>query len=143
MGASINAFWPEITEEQMGSQPGFFNDDNAWGNFMAESSTDNEVIAALEKLNAKAVLTTTTDGMPAEEVDWVTPGQLANAAKTLRDAVKSGSPETKTILDCYTMGANDIDPISDELIQDLSDIEAISDWAQAEGAERMTLEVNW
>jgi hypothetical protein len=30
-----------------------------------------------------------------------------------------------------------------EFIRDLGDIEAIADWAEEEGAERMTLEVNW
>jgi hypothetical protein len=29
MGASINACWPGITEEQLESQPGFYNDDKA------------------------------------------------------------------------------------------------------------------
>ena len=40
MGASVSAYWPgieeELTEEQLDSQPGFFNDSKAWGNWMAE-----------------------------------------------------------------------------------------------------------
>ena len=36
MGASIVAYWPGITEEQIDTQPGFTNDDRAWGNWMAE-----------------------------------------------------------------------------------------------------------
>mgnify|MGYP000368440525 CR=1 FL=1 len=143
MGASINAYWSGITEEQLESQPGFYNDDKAWGDFMAEREGEPEVLEAIRKLNAAALLTHTTDGMTDEEVMWVSPSELRNAAKNLREAIQAGRPETKVILETYERNANDVDPIADELIQDLNDIEAIADWAESEGAKQMTLEVNW
>lgn len=143
MGASIRAYWPGVTEEQLESQPGFYNDDRAWGNFMAEREGEPEVLQAFNKLNAAALLTYTTDGMTDEDVKWVTPDQLRNAVKNLRDAIQSQLPETRVILEIYGRNANHIDPLADELIQDLDDIEAIADWAQAEGAKQITLEVNW
>lgn len=143
MGASVNAYWPGITEEQLESQPGFYNDDKAWGDFMAERENEPEVLEAVVKLNASALLTYTTDGVADEDVDWVTPGELKEAAKNLREAVEAGRPETKIILNTYGRNASGAEAAADELIRDLNDIEAIANWAEAEGAELMTLEVNW
>lgn len=143
MGASVNAYWPGISEGQRESQPGFYNDDKAWGDFMAEREKEPEVMEAIEKLNAGALLTFTTDGVEDEDVEWVTPGQLKEAARNLREAIRAGRPETEIILSTYERNANRAEPAADELIRDLNDIEAIADWAQAEGAELMTLEVNW
>ena len=143
MGASINAYWSGITEEQLESQPGFDNDDKAWGDFMAEREGEPEVLEAIRKLNAAALLSHTTEGMTDEEVSWVSPSELRNAAKNLREAIQAKRPETKIILETYERNANEVDPIADELIQDLNDIEAIANWAEAEGAKQMTLEVNW
>ncbi len=143
MGASVNAYWPGITEEQLESQPGFYNDDKAWGDFMAERENEPEVLKAIKKLNAGALLTYTTDGVADEDVDWVAPKELREAAKNLRDAIQAERPETKIILNTYERSANGAGSIADELIQDLNDIEAIANWAEAEDAEQMTLEVNW
>ena len=143
MGASVVAYWPGITDEQLESQPGFYNDDKAWGDFMAERENEPEVLEAIKKLNAGAILTYTTEGVDDEDVDWVTPKELREAAKNLREAVRARRPETKIILSVYERNANGVDPVADELVQDLNDIEAIANWAAAEGAELMTLEVNW
>ncbi|HET6977668.1 MAG TPA: hypothetical protein VFI24_15160 [Pyrinomonadaceae bacterium] len=143
MGASINAYWPGITDEQLESQPGFFNDDKAWGDFMAEREDEPEVIEAMKKLNAAALLTFTTDGVADEDVQWVTPDELRNAARNLREAIQSNRSETGVVLKVYERNANHVDPVADEFIQDLNDIEAIADWAEAKGAKQMTLEVNW
>jgi hypothetical protein len=143
MGASVIAYWPGITEEQLESQPGFYNDDKAWGDFMAERENEPEALEAIEKLNAAAILTYTTDGVADEDVDWVTPSELREAARKLREAVESKRPEASIILSVYERNANGVDPVADELTRDLNDIEAIANWAEAEGAELMTLEVNW
>jgi hypothetical protein len=143
MGASINAYWSGVTEEQLESQPGFYNDDKAWGDFMAERENEPEVLEAFRQLNVAALLTHTTDGMMDEDVMWVTPSELQNAAKSLRQAIQAKRPETDIILEIYGRNANGVDPIADELLQDLNDIEAIAEWAEAEGANKMTLEVNW
>ena len=143
MGASVVAYWTGITDEQLESQPGFYNDDKAWGDFMAEREDEPEVLEAIEKLNAGALLTYTTEGIDDEDVDWVTPNELREAAKNLREAIQAERPETKIILSVYERNANGVEPIANELIQDLNDIEAIANWAEAEGAERITLAVNW
>ena len=143
MGASVIAYWPGIKESQVESQPGFYNDDKAWGNWTVEREDEPEVLDAIKILEAEAILTCTTDGMDDEDVEWVSPGQLREAARKLRDAIKDKRPEVDVILEAYARNANGIDPVEKEFIQDLDDIEALANWAEAEGADRMTLEVNW
>jgi hypothetical protein len=136
MGASVTAYWPGLTEEQFESQPGFRNDDRAWGNWMAEREGNLAVFNAIRKLGADAILTAMTDGRDDEDVSWVTPQQL-------REAVRAGSPETRIILETYERNANRLDPIAKEFIRDLNDIITMANWAEEEDATVMTLEVNW
>jgi hypothetical protein len=143
MGATVMAYWPGITAEQREAQPGFYNDDKAWGDFMAEREDEPEALDAIRQLSAGALLTYTTDGVDDEDVEWVTPAELRDAARKLREAIESKSTKTNIILKVYQRNANGIDPVADELIQDLKDIEALAGWAEAEGAKRMTLDVNW
>lgn len=143
MGASIVAYWPGMTADQAETQPGFYNDDRAWGNWMAERDGDAAVADAIRRLKAEAILTFKTDGWDDDDVTWVSPQELCEAAARLREAVLAGSPETPVILASYERNANRIDPVPEEFIRDLDDIEAITRWAEAEGATKMTLEVNW
>ncbi len=81
--------------------------------------------------------------MDDDDVSWVSPQQLRDAATQLREAVQAGSPETRVILETYERNANRIDPVAQEFIRDLDDIIAMTDWAEKKGAIKMTLEVNW
>ncbi|HEX3234570.1 MAG TPA: hypothetical protein VHR41_10270 [Gemmatimonadales bacterium] len=132
-----------MTDDQVEAQPGFYNDDRAWGNWMAEREDDAAVSDAIGRLKAEAILTFKTDGWEDEDVAWVSPQELREAAVRLRAAVHAGAPEMRVILASYERNANHIDPISEEFVRDLDDIEAITRWAEAEGATKMTLEVNW
>ncbi len=143
MSASVIAYWTGITEGQLESQPGFYNDCNAWGNWMAEREESPETLKAIKKLNAEAIQTFITNGLSDDDVEWVTPKELREAAIRLREAIEAGRPETKAILESYQRNANGLDSLADEFIQDLNDIEAIANWAEEEGTNRMTLEVNW
>ena len=143
MGASVVAYWPGITEAQAEAQPGFSNDDRAWGNWMAEREDDPAVTKAIRRLGAEAILTVKTDGWEDDDVTWVSPQELREAAARLREAVLTDSQEFRVIVASYERNANRIDPVPDEFIRDLADIEALALWAKAQGANRMTLEVNW
>ena len=74
---------------------------------------------------------------------WVSPQQLRDAVVRLREAVQSGAPEARTILASYERNANRIESVAEEFMRDLQDTEVLTRWAEAEGATRMTLEVNW
>ncbi len=143
MGASIVAYWPGITEEQIDAQPGFTNDDRAWGNWMAEREDDQAVLRAVADLRASALLTVKTDGWDDDDVSWVTPQELRQAVHAMRQAVERRHPAVGRILASYGRNANGVYPLIDEFLTDLADIEALADWAEREGATRMTLEVNW
>ena len=143
MGASVIAYWPGLTGEQMESMPGFFNDDQAWGGWMAERDNDAQVLDAVKRLMAEAIMTVKTDGWDDEDVTWVTPDELRTAAMKLRAAVQAESPDAAVILKSYEINANRIDPVAEEFIRDLDDIIAMAKWAEEQGATRMTLEVNW
>jgi hypothetical protein len=143
MGASVNAYWPGITEDQLESQPGFYNDCKAWGAWMAEREGEPAAKQALQVLGVEALLSHTTRGMRPEEVYWVRPTLLASAAAALKQAVTSQNPQTEIILKTYARNANQVEPIAEEFIRDLDDIETIARWAEQEGADKMTLEVNW
>ena len=143
MGVTVVAYWPGMTEDQAEAQPGFYNDDRAWGNWMAERDGDAAVSEAIRRLKAEAILTLKTDGWEDDDVTWVRPQELRDAAVRLREAVRAGSPEIRVILASYARNANRIDPVPEEFIRDLDDIQALTRWAEAEGATKMTLEVNW
>lgn len=143
MGASVNAYWPGITEEQLDSEPGFTNDCKSWGNWIAEREGEPAVHEALGRLKAEALLTYKTDGVRDEDVRWVSPGQLRDAAVRLRDAVRDGAPETAIIIETYARQNRSEFSDTEDFITDLEDIIDIAEWAEEEGATRMTLEVNW
>src|SRR5215212_6072054 len=143
MGASVIAYWPGITEEQIDGQPGFWNDCKAWGDFMAERETDPDVLRIIGELGVAPLLTFTTDGMEDDEVAWVTPRQLYQAAEHLQEAIRAKQPGTERVLAVYARHANALAPVAEEFTQDLEDIKALARWAEDEGAPVMTLEVNW
>lgn len=90
MGATVIAYWPGITAEQIESQPDFYNDDKPWGDWMANREEEPEVLDAIKRLKAEAILSVKTDGWDDEDVDWVSPQQLRDAAQKLREAVRAG-----------------------------------------------------
>jgi hypothetical protein len=143
MGASIVAYFPGVTGDQVDLQEGFWNDDRAWANFMVEQEKDPKVVEAMQKLNAGALLTFKTEEMDDEDIDWVTPQELRDACMKLRDAVRSGAPEAEPLLDAYSRGNNGIDPITDEFVRDLEDIIKLADWGEKMGTNQITLEVSW
>jgi hypothetical protein len=98
---------------------------------------------AIRGLGAEAILSLKTDGWDDDDVQWVTPQQMREAATRLREAVDARRPETEVILDAYRPGAIGEEPLADEFIRDLDDVIAITQWAEQEGAKKMTLEVNW
>src|SRR6185369_7485508 len=104
MGATVIGYFPGMTDEQLESQPGFSNDCKAWGNWMAECENELAMVEAVKKLGAASILTFKTDPMEDDEVEWVTPAQLRDAAMKLRDAIRNGTPGSEVILKVYEKG---------------------------------------
>jgi hypothetical protein len=154
MGASVGPYWPgieeELTEEQLESRPGFFNSCKGWGNWMAYRLMEPRTLEAIRNLKADAILSSTTNGEEDEDVDWVTPQELREAAQRLGEAISAGLPDTKIILESYERSSRSyvhadswITSVEEDFLSDLESIEVISRWAEEMGAVKMTLEVNW
>jgi hypothetical protein len=110
---------------------------------MAERVEHPDVLHAMKRLGAGALLTFTTAGLADSEIEWVTPSELESAAVRLRELVLAGHRDTGRILETYARSANKVDPVDQEFAQDLIDVAEIARFAQREGVSRMTLEVNW
>ena len=143
MGASVSVHWRGITDAQRDAQPGFWNDDKAWGNWMAERENHDDVELAMVDLGVGDLLTFTTDGLQDAEVDWVTPGGLESAALRLRELVLAEDRRVQKIVQTYALSANRLDPVHEELARDLEDVAQMARYASAQGARQITLEVNW
>ena len=142
MGASIIAYWPGITEEQLEDQPGFWNDDKLWGDFMAEREGEPDVLDTFRRLGASALLTYKTDGMDDSDVEWVSPEQLREAARVMQVAVIRGLPGIDLVLQVYARNARGMEPLAEAFLRDLADIDEIGRWAADQGTELVTLDVN-
>ena len=145
MGASVGPYWPgmeeELTEEQLESCPGIGS--KAWGDWIPDREYEPHTLEAIRKLNADAVRAFTTDGVKDEDVEWVTPQELREAAQKLGEAIKADLPETEIILESYKRASKWVYSAKEDFLRDLEDIEAITHWAEEMGAAKMTLEVNW
>jgi hypothetical protein len=80
MGKFVIGYWVGITEEQMGSQPGFWNDTKAWGEWMCERGKHQDVLHAMKRLGVSALLTCTTLGVADSEIEWAAASELERAA---------------------------------------------------------------
>ena len=143
MGAFVSGYWPGITDDQRDSFPGFWNDCVAWGEWMAERCEHPDVLQTMKNLGVDALLSHITEGMDKEEVDWVTPNDLMDAAGRLRALVLGQDPRVQRVVETYSIRANCVGPVHQELAQDLMDIQSIARVAEDAGVPKMTLEVNW
>lgn len=143
MSASVIAYWPGITYKQIGSQPGFYNDYDAWANWVVEMTAEPAATGALKALGAGALLTHITEGMDDADVVWVTPWELREAARRLKDELLQHTLGADQVFAIYWRNANGVLPIREEFVRDLQDIESLTKWAEEQGARKMTLEINW
>jgi hypothetical protein len=143
MGASIFAYWPGITDEQIESQPGFANDDHDWATWMAEGLTEPDVVAVLERMGTLPLATMTTEGVSDEEVYWVTPAELRKAADRLCRLIDEEDAEAAALVERYELTAYPSTDTAGQFQQDLRDIESLAAWAGEQGAEKLTLHVSW
>ena len=110
---------------------------------MAERYKHPVLISLHKSLGVEALLSHTTEGMKLSEVAWVSPQELAAAARRLRDLVVAGDVRIQPMLEVYAEHSNDVDPVGQEFAQDLLDVAAIAEFAAKSGTSKMTLEVNW
>jgi hypothetical protein len=109
---------------------------------MAERERHSDVLKAVRELGAEALLVGKADGMWWFQIRWTTPRELAEASRRLREVVAAGNPKTKRILETYA-AYDGVEDAAEEFAQDLRDIERLASFAESQGIQKMTLEVNW
>jgi hypothetical protein len=110
---------------------------------MVEREKHPDVIRTMKRLGVGALLSYITDGIEEDEVEWVAPGDLINAAEHLRDLVLAQDPRVNRIVETYALPDNGGYPVHEEFAQDLADVRLIARFAKEMGVSEMTLEVNW
>ena len=143
MAATAIAYWLGITDQQLESQPPFYNSGYSWAEWLAALQEEPSATQSLTSLGAGALLTAMTDGMSDEEVLWVAPRELRAATERLRSAIEDNHPDTQPILDLYRRHRTEARSVVEEFLAVLTELEDLILWAEGEGAMRMTIEVNW
>jgi hypothetical protein len=143
MGASVVAYWPNITGEDLESQPGFYNGPDAWAGWAVARASDAKLLQRLKNLGLGAISTFATSGVEDSDIEWVNPNELEAAALRLRTLVLERSPDVEDVVSSYSVSATAPSTARDDLAQDLADIAALAGFAKAQGAHVMTLQINW
>jgi hypothetical protein len=82
-------------------------------------------------------------GVSDDEVYWVTPAELRQAADRLCHLIDAGEPEAAALVERYELTAYPSTDTAAQFQQDLRDIESLAAWAAEQGAEKLTLHVSW
>jgi hypothetical protein len=143
MGASILVHWPDATEEDEGDHPGFSNDDHAWASWLVAALQSASAMQLLQQLGVAALLSHTTEGADADEIEWTTPDELERAANALRERVERNDPEVQPLLELYEADAPGQEEPSAEFARDLGDVAQIAGYARGLGASKVTLGYYW
>lgn len=135
MGWSIFVNWPGAEERQQGQHPGFCNDDGLWAELITAVCADTAALATFDQLGLKPLL-----AGASEEVGYVDPDDLIDAAVTLRVLLSAHDPSIEPVVRLYEPGCPEPEKSRDYLVQDLDDVEAIARYVIRCGAREMTLE---
>jgi hypothetical protein len=143
VSTTVTVYWPGIIEEQLDEEPSLSDDGHNWGQWVAERQDKPDVLRAIAELGGPALLTVMTDGWEDDDVEWVTPQALREAAIRLAQAVRENRPSIALILEIYGRNADNTGPISEQFLTDLTKIAALASWAETQGADHITLSVNF
>ena len=97
----------------------------------------------LQQLGVAALLSHTTEGADADEIEWTTPDELERAANALRERVERNDPEVQPLLELYEADAPGQEEPSAEFARDLGDVAQIARYARGLGASKVTLGYYW
>jgi hypothetical protein len=140
MGASLVAYWPGISEEQLEGQPGLYNGATGWAAWAIRWDRDQRLLTTMQQLGVGAVCSFTTNSLPNEKVNWVAPAAMEAAALRLRQLVLARDASVDSVVQSYAApGRSDA---AQELAQDLADIAGLAAFAAAEGVRQMTLRID-
>ena len=149
MGVSIFVEWPGITDEQKSNQPGFYNDDPWWANWMVEVVGKPKLCSLLKGLGGEVLLFHNTTHLPLNKIGWASPDEFETAANTLIKLLDTKDVRFLPLLEIYKkewdrlIGENEGETAEDWFKRDLHDVAEIARYARTQGAQVMTLGYYW
>ena len=143
MAGTAIAYWPGITEEQIASQPPFWDDGHAWAEWIAALEAEPDSARTLVELGAGALLSVSTPEYDDDDIDWVTPSALRAAAASLREAIADDRPGSRHLVELYGRHAGGEVPAAEEFRATLMELDDLARYAEGQGMTRMTVQVSW
>jgi hypothetical protein len=96
----------------------------------------------LRGLGCGALLAYTTDGLPDEKIEWVSPEAMSAAADRLADLIRQQEPAVEELVAQYQDWSNRGDkPIAEQLVDDLAAVKRWAHWAQSLGKTQVAFEL--
>ena len=124
----------EFDEEELG-----LREADRWPDWVAQANAPGALRDALERHGLLALASHITEGMPEEDVDWTTPGELIAAARRAGELVSAGRVDAAPLLAGFTGE----DFHTDGFLQHLDDLVRAAEYASARGHARITTCVNF
>jgi len=148
MAAAAYLVWPEVISSGYddpeyselilkGAQPEFPDPNWAdWRMFMEDYED------TLRGLGCGALLAYTTEGLPWEQIEWVSPAEMAAAADRLADLIANNAPEVVPVVEEYQdLFRQDGTPRALQLIEDLRVVKAKAEFLQRLGKTRVAFDL--
>jgi hypothetical protein len=97
--------WPEVldgsdADEEVRDLPGRGAAPPNWANWIS-MIIDDDPEPTLRALGCDALLAYTTEGLPAEKIEWATPEQLITAADRLSDLIRGSDEVVNELVEVY------------------------------------------
>jgi hypothetical protein len=137
MACDALLIWPEVENDHQElllcmTQPDF--PDNNWPVWRFRVDGDESLLRG----GCGALLAYSADGLPKEDVQWVSPAELLAAVDALKRLIEQKDQSIADALwDYEDFGRRGVSE-TDALLQDLEVIRAKAHWAQALGKTRLT-----
>jgi hypothetical protein len=123
--------------------PGFQNDCKSWADWLVEVVKDHDALDLLDRLGCHAITSFFTNGMRENEIDWVSPGDMFQAAQILSKMVADQDPAVGYLSELYARTRHEVENPSVSLSVDLADIAKMALFVGRLGVTEMTMQVNW
>jgi hypothetical protein len=132
--------WPSLLEDGAElslclSQPEFRDENWAVWRFRMEGDE------AISRAGARALLAYTADGVPPDQIEWVTPDELLDAAERLMQQITVDDPDlADTLWEYEDFSARGASP-KQALLDDLEVVRQKAIWAKSLGKEKVCFEL--
>ena len=148
MSARVHLVWPEVILSgyddpeysqliDARAEPDF--QDNNCANWLSMLE-EVEYQETLRAAGCEALLAYTTEGLPYEQIKWVSPADMTRAADRLIELIQQGDESIKALVAEYEDYAGRSKPLVDQLVDDLNVVKRKAQWAEALGKTQIAFD---